>query len=151
MEDLEVILSGMPNIGINSLKANLIITNKRLIFLHHFGTQNTTEQIVGDIDKLFSAIKELSKNNPINQILDEIIESNMLNRSFYYKDIKEARIKNSTHWWNVNAIVIKGTAIMGDKKLLKFTDQYVISKDQCKQLSDELITVEWLKEKLSIM
>lgn len=151
MEDSEVILAGMSDVGIYYSKADLIITDKRLIFLHQSGTKNTTVQIVGDIGRLFNAIKELSKNNQINQILDEIIESNILNRSFYYKDMKEAKIKNSKHWWKAKVIVIKGMAIMGNKKQSKMTNQYVISKNQCKQLSDELIKVDGLKGKLTIL
>jgi hypothetical protein len=149
MEDSEVILAGISDVGIYYVKADFVITDKRLIFLHQTGTKNTTIQIIGDIPRLFNAIKELSKNNQINQILDEIIESNILNRSFYYKDIKEVIIKNSTHWWKANVMVIKGTATMGNKKLLKLTDQYVISTNQCKQLSDELIKVDGLKGKLT--
>lgn len=152
MEDSEVIIVGIPNLGTNYPRADLIITDKRLIFFNQSPIKESTVQQFGGIDGLFNAIREKRRNNyGITDALDEIIKSDFLNRSYYYEDIKEAKIKRSKHWWwKINVIAVKGIAVMGNKKELKMLAQYVIDDNKCEQLSDELIKVDGLKGKLTI-
>jgi hypothetical protein len=152
--DSEVILSGVsigaiPNVPSSTLEEDLIITNRRLILLHHIVIKPTNLQISGDIPALFNAIRELSKNSQIGHILDEIIESDLLNRSYYYENITEAEIQSSKHWWQSNHIKVKGIAIMGNKKQLKLPVIKAITKEHRERLSEELIKVDGLKGKLT--
>jgi hypothetical protein len=152
MEDSESILATISDLTSFDIKAHLIITNKRMVFLNH-STINPLGAF-GAIGGLIAGMDEKARiNYEKSHSLDEVIKLNKENKAFMYEDIKEVKLIKPKHWWNSATLEIKAMVmwktIWGTKKK-EITEKYSLSAEQHKQLSEILPKVDSLKEKFNM-